>query len=124
MTLHMSTTPVTDPTGLYKKLYKELTGIEPLATTHFPATFTHLMGYDAGYYGYLWSEVYADDMFTLFEKDSLLSSKIGSKYRKWILERGDTAEADSLIKGFLGRKPNNKAFIKKLLDNFKAPEMR
>ncbi len=123
MTLHMSKTPISDPTGLYKKLYKELTGIDPLPNTHFPATFTHLMGYDAGYYGYLWSEVYADDMFTLFEKDGLLSAKIGEKYRHWILEKGDTAEADKLIKGFLGRNPNNKAFLKKLLDNFKSPQI-
>jgi thimet oligopeptidase len=115
MTLHTSTGAVKDPTETYKKLYKELTGIKALDETHFPASFGHLMGYDAGYYGYLWSEVYADDMFTLFEKKGLLSSEMGMRYRKSILEKGDTAEAGQLLEQFLKRKPSNKAFFKKLL---------
>jgi thimet oligopeptidase len=120
MTLHTETKPINDPTAIYKSLYKELTGIDPLPNTHFPAGFGHLMGYSAGYYGYLWSLVYADDMFTKFEKDGLLSSKVGERYRKTILERGDTKEAQTLIEEFLGRKPSNKAFFKKLLNSSSA----
>ncbi len=115
MTLHMATKPVDDPTALYKSLYKELTGLNPLEDTHFPATFGHLMGYDAGYYGYMWSLVYADDMFTVFEKDGLLSSKVGERYRKDILEMGDTKDAVVLVTDFLGRPSNNHAFFQKLL---------
>ena len=114
MTLHTSS-EVPDPTELYKKLYKELTTINPLPDTHFPAGFGHLMGgYDAGYYGYLWSDVYAQDMFTVFEKAGLLNPKVGGRYRKIILEEGDVYPADKLIAEFLGRKPNNKAFFKHL----------
>lgn len=114
MTLHTSKKPL-DPTETYKKLYGELTKIHPLPETHFPATFGHLMGgYDAGYYGYLWSEVFAEDMFTKFEKAGLLDPQIGLKYRHIILEKGDTVPADKLLVQFLGRRPNNKAFFKRL----------
>ena len=44
-----------------------ITGFPFPEDTHFQAGFGHLFGYDAGYYGYLWSRVFGDDMFTRFE---------------------------------------------------------
>ncbi len=104
-----------DVTKLYASMQKELFGYEILAGTHFPASFGHLMGgYDAGYYGYLWSEVYAQDMFSRFEHDGLLNSHTGGEYRKAVLESGNTRPAIDLLREFLGREPNNQAFYKKL----------
>lgn len=113
MTIH--TNPKLDVTEIYGKIQKELTGIAPLAGTHFPATFGHMMhGYAAGYYGYLWSKVYAEDMYSEFEKKGILNSGIGMKYRRDILEQGNMKDPLILIKNFLGREPNNKAFFKSL----------
>lgn len=79
------------------------------------ATFGHLMGgYDAGYYGYLSSQVYSADMFhTVFKKDPM-NPEEGRRYRHMVLEKGGSQDEMTTLEGFLGRKPNGEAFYKEL----------
>ena len=91
-----------------------ITGFPFPEDTHFQAGFGHLFGYDAGYYGYLWSRVFGDDMFTRFEAPGASVSSVGAEYRQHILEPGGTADADQLIHRFLGREPNADAFLREL----------
>lgn len=86
----------------------------PIEGTHFQASFGHLMGYAANYYGYLWSRVYAQDLFSVFEKNGILDVKTGHRYRKLILAPGGSAPAAELLHSFLERDPNDKAFIRSL----------
>ncbi|MEO6991373.1 MAG: M3 family metallopeptidase [Candidatus Baltobacteraceae bacterium] len=75
--------------------------------------FEHLMGgYDAGYYGYLWSKVYAQDMFTRFQSGGLESPIVGAAYRKDILEPARAIEPDEMVATFLGRPMNPDAFYR------------
>lgn len=104
-----------DVTSVSNQIYEEVFGIPPIPGGHFPATFGHLMGgYDAGYYGYLWSEVYAADMFSRFRERGVLNPELGLLYRRVILERGNMNSAVELLHEFLGREPNQQAFLKKL----------
>ena len=103
-----------DTTEVQYQLYRDVLKLEPTAGSHFEASFGHLMGYDAGYYSYLWSQVYAADMFTRFEGEGLLNPATGASYRTNILERGGMEDPLVLITKFLGREPNNKAFLKRL----------
>lgn len=82
--------------------------------THFQAAFGHLNGYGASYYGYLWSRVYAEDMFSVFEQNGILDQQTGLRYRNIILAKGSSEEPIDLVKEFLGREPNNTAFMKSL----------
>lgn len=82
--------------------------------TFFPASFGHLMGYDASYYGYMWAEVFGDDMFSRFEEEGVTNPDVGMAYRREVLERGGTRDADDLLRAFLGRESDNSAFLRKL----------
>ena len=75
--------------------------------------FQHIFdGYESSYYGYLWSQVYSADLFTIFKKAGLLNKDIGKKYRKEILEPGMSRDAMDSIVAFLGRKPSTEPFFK------------
>jgi metallopeptidase MepB len=82
---------------------------------HGQATFGHLIGgYDAGYYGYLSSQVYSTDMFySVFKKDPM-SKKEGRRYRHMVLEKGGSQEEMKTLEDFLGRPPSTKAFYEDL----------
>ncbi len=96
-----------------KRLWLELLGYPEDPAQHFAAGFGHPMGgYDAGYYGYLWSLAFASDMFTRFQKEGVLSQATGRVYRDVILAKGRTEDPDQLLRQFLGREPNEEAFLK------------
>jgi len=89
----------------------------PLAPdTAFVAYFGHLMGYDAGYYGYAWADAIAADMATVFEKapNGYFDKEAGMRLRKEIYEPGDSRDVNVSIKKFLGRERSNEPFLKKL----------
>jgi thimet oligopeptidase len=80
-----------------------------------PAGWGHVGtdSYGAGYYAYIWSLVYAKDCYSKFANATSVAA-VGKKYRKEIFETGSSREEMVSLKKFLGRKPNNKAFIKEL----------
>lgn len=111
--LHTKNKPP-EASKLYRDLLKKYLGIILPKNAIFPAGFGHLDDYNAGYYSYMWANVYAADMFTRFEKEGVLNKKTGADFKKWILEKGGSMEELGLVKGFLGRAPNNKAFLKEI----------
>lgn len=75
------------------------------------ASFTHLAGYGPRYYGYLWSKVFALDLFSVIEPLGLTNSTIGAKYVDTILAQGGSKEPAQLLTDFLGREPSAEAFF-------------
>jgi Zn-dependent oligopeptidase len=82
--------------------------------THKQAAWIHINTHPTYYYGYLWSRVYAQDMFTQFEENGLLDTETGTRYRKLILANGTQRPILEAVEEFIGRAPSNDAYIKSL----------
>jgi thimet oligopeptidase len=115
LTIHNSGARV-DTTRLWSSLMPHLTPLPPPPAASIPdASFLPIMGgYDAGYYGYIWSRVYAQDLFTAFQKGGLENPEVGLRYRREILEPGGTVEPEELLNNFLGRSVRPDAFYEEL----------
>jgi Zn-dependent oligopeptidase len=85
-----------------------------VAGTHPQASWIHINTHPVYMYGYLWSRVYAQDMFTEFEKNGLRDQKTGIRYRELILANGTQRDILEAVEEFLGRPSNNEAYIKSL----------
>jgi thimet oligopeptidase len=111
MAIH--TPVVVDP----MKTWAAMEGKTPLGFvdgTLVPAGFGHVMGgYQAGYYGYMWSEVMALDMRSAFGAN-VMDTAVGSRYRKLILESGGERPPAALVEAFLQRKPSADAFFREV----------
>ena len=99
-----------DLTEVTKSLYR-IRQIPFPDGTHMIAAFNHLSGYGANYYGYLWSRVFAQDIFSVFEKNGVMDPATGERYRKEILEVAGSQQEMDLLRHFLGREPNSEAFM-------------
>lgn len=103
-----------DTTKVGLDIYEKSTLYKAVPGTMFQAAFTHLNGYQGAYYGYLWSLVFAQDMFQRFEEKGLLSPEAGQYYRSKILARGGSMDEMAMLKDYLGREPKMDAFLRRL----------
>jgi thimet oligopeptidase len=114
MTLHGGPRTA-DPTATWLALWPRFLPDTFPAGTLPAAGIPHFMGgYEAGYYGYLWAKVYAQDMFSRFEREGVLNRRTGRAYRDLILARAGTEEPDTLVQRFLGRPVSYAAFYREL----------
>ncbi len=97
-----------------KRLQAKYTPFRYVDGTRFHTSFGHLIGYSAMYYTYMWSLVIAKDLLTPFQKQGLMNTEVTHAYRDAILVPGGTKDAAELVKDFLGRDYNFKAFEKYL----------
>lgn len=113
MALHSKDALKTDPLKLWQEM-ESITALGYVPGQQFPGQFGHVMGgYQAGYYSYMWSEVIALDMLSAFG-DQLMDKKVGAHYRNTVLAQGGQKHGEQMVKDFLGRDPDSKAFFNEI----------
>lgn len=108
-----------DMTSLWNDLREEIAlfsngGV----TTKGYASFGHIAGgYQSGYYGYLFSQVYANDIYYNLFKEDPMNVENGIRYRDLVLKKGGSEEILDVLTDLLGRPPNSDAFLEELLSS-------
>ena len=85
------------------------TAVMPLPEfNRFWSGFSHIFGggYAAGYYSYLWAEVLAADMLTMFEDGGGAVTEAGRKFRREVLAVGGSRPAMESFVAARGRAPD------------------
>ncbi len=102
-----------DIDALLKQIYQAtMYGVRFESDDHFYASFGHLMGYGARYYGYLWSKVFAHDIFAEIKKEGLLNPVVGQRYIDAVIGKGGSQDPNDLLLNFLHREPKQDAFLR------------
>lgn len=79
---------------------------------HDVCAFSHLVNYGSMYYCYMWANVFVKDVFEKIKANGLLSTQNGQELIDKILSIGGAQDPNELLESFLGRQPNQNAFIK------------
>ena len=87
----------------------------PVPPRYKSCYFSHTFagGYSAGYYAYLWTEVFAADAFAHMTEQGGLTRKNGDNFRKEILSKGNSRDLMQSYIEFRGQKPTTDALLKR-----------
>jgi intermediate peptidase len=100
-------------TDLFAKLHRE-NNVPYAEGTHWHSRFGHLVTYGAGYYGYLYSQVFAADIWKHgFEGNSLQRTSGDDVWHKMLIH-GGAKDPNIMLRDVLKREPSVDAFFESM----------
>lgn len=116
MAFHSITKDLSEDPQKFEENFLTKLGLIPEIISRYKTTyFNHIWGggYSAGYYSYIWSEVFDQDAFSVFKKNGIFDKKTADSFRTNVLERGYTDEPMNLYKKFRGQEPSIEPLLEK-----------
>ncbi|KAF5005034.1 hypothetical protein FDECE_8450 [Fusarium decemcellulare] len=99
-----------DTTALWNKSKAEIMGLSRVDSIG-QASFAHpFRAYDAAYFTYALSKVYATDLWVSAFKANPMDKPTGLRYRQLVLQPGGSQPELKSLSNFLGREPNDEAY--------------
>ena len=118
-------------TDVFERLHADA-GIPYASGTHWHSRFGHLVTYGAGYYGYLYAQTFAADIWTSTlasssttspgVSDGALRREGGTKIWKEMLIHGGAKDPKEMIHAVLGREPSVEPFFKGIVNRCREME--
>ena len=88
--------------------------------TAWQQRFSHLNGYGAKYYSYLWSRAVASRIWHQCFANDPFSREMGERYRHTMLAYGGGREPNYLVEDMLEKKFTTSDLVQSLLDDLKS----
>ncbi|MCS7205013.1 MAG: M3 family metallopeptidase [Leptospiraceae bacterium] len=116
--MYFHTTPyeeITDIQEFERKVTEKTRLFEEPKELCIATSFSHIFagGYSAGYYSYKWAEVLEADAYQFFKEQGIFNRDVATRFRKTILEKGNTEDPLVLYVQFRGREPQVESLLKK-----------
>jgi len=96
---------IRDSEKFEQQALKEWGLIDEIDPRYRSTYFAHIFsgGYSAGYYSYIWSDVFGADAFAAFEENGIFDANTAKAFRTHILSAGGSENALSLYRKFRGK---------------------
>lgn len=108
-----------DPVDVMHAVAREVRPLPAHPNDNMLNAFNHIFDgdynrYAAGYYGYLWADVWAADYFSAFKP--LLGkpkkmARLGRRFRETLFSLGGSRDPQAVFEDFMGREPSVDAFL-------------
>ena len=108
--------PEVDVVAFEQEILRPVAVLPQVPGIVFSPSFNHIFsgGYAAGYYSYKWAEVLEADAFAFFKEKGIFNPEAADHFRRTLLVRGGSVDADILYRDFRGRDPQPEALLEKL----------
>jgi mitochondrial intermediate peptidase len=91
-------------TEIFANLHRQ-SGVPYVDGTHWHSRFGHLVTYGAGYYGYLYAQVFARDLWSQLFEGRSLERDSGDRLWHGLLQHGGAKDPAAMLTDLLGRPP-------------------
>lgn len=108
--------PIEDPASFEDAALEEAGLLHPLVESRYRTSYlnhTFSGGYAAGYYSYLWAEVFDADTVQWYEENGGLRRENGNRFRQFVLSRGASVEIPEAFKAMTGRTAQYEPLLKR-----------
>ena len=108
--------PNPSTTDILHRVQKDFSVLASHSDVALHSKFTHLTGYGAGYYSYLYAKIVAEHIWSQCFLADPLSRNAGERYRHEVLRFGGSKDPNEILRDLLGEEPSIEELVSTYFD--------